>query len=247
MSSTDIPAVNESGLDQLLKPILDSAAQYLIRLAEPGLEFVPEKLRRPLFVVHQTLSGELRALLELRTVYGDMIVCRIAAARHPWEQGELTHYQHLRLVWSHFLRLHSTFEHKLAELGQYHREALELFSADIEPMDADAYPGQAGIVSGETATCRERQTDRWYEVAPKPEQSAIFPQMRVASDWPDGLSPFADHYDGARRELLSEIDTTAEMVGAAIAGFLVCHGRALLDVIERYNNMLTNFQKSRTD
>src|SRR5665647_1560108 len=110
MGSIEMQAVSKSGFDGLVAPIMKVAAENLLGLAEPDFEFVPEKLRGGMKAVHHRLSGELRALFELLTVYDDLMVCRILAQEYPWRKNELTRYEHLRLAWSQFARLGSNFE-----------------------------------------------------------------------------------------------------------------------------------------
>jgi hypothetical protein len=242
MSSIEMQAVSKSGFDGLMAPIVKVAAENLLALAEPDFEFVPEKLRRVIKAVHHRLSGELRALFELLTVYDDLMVCRILAREYPWRQNEITPYEHLRLAWSQCARLSSSFERHMNELIQHHREALELFSSDFElPV-----PGERLDRSGSSqaaADGRDRPVDRWYEVAPKSPAAPGVADMRVASKWPDTLSPFAQHYDQANSEVVREIDAKIATVGSDVTGFLVNHGAALLDGIERYNAMIKNFRR----
>ena len=242
MSSIEMQAVSKSGFDGLMAPIVKVAAENLLALAEPDFEFVPEKLRRGMKAVHHRLSGELRALFELLTVYDDLMVCRIVAQEYPWRQNEITPYEHLRLAWSQLARLSSSFERHMNELIQHHREALELFSSDFELPDLGERLDRSGS-SQATADCRDRPVDRWYEVAPKSPAAAGVADMRVASNWPDTLPPFAQHYDLARSELVRELDAKIATVGSDVTGFLVNHGAALLDGIERYNAMIKNFRR----
>jgi hypothetical protein len=241
MGSIEIQTVSKSGLDGLMAPIVKVAAENLMGLSEPDFEFVPEKLRRGMKAVHHRLSGELTALFELLTVYGDLMVCRILAREYPWRKSELTHYEHLRLAWSQFARLSSSFERHMDEVIQHHSEALELFSSDFEPPDSDEHSDRGGL-RRVAADCRNRPVDRWYAVAPKV-GATIVADMRVASEWPDTLPPFTQYYNEAQSELVHEIDVEIATVGPAIAGFLISYGVAFLDGIERYNEMIRNFRR----
>jgi hypothetical protein len=231
------------GLDGLMAPIVKVASENLLVLAEPDFEFVPEKLRRGMKAVYHRLSGELRALFELLTVYDDLMVCRILAQEYPWRRNEITPYEHLRLAWSQFVRLSGSFERHMNELIQHHRAALELFSSDFELPDSGERRDRSGS-SQATADSRDRPVDRWYEVAPKsPAATDVAADMRIASKWPDTLPPFAQHHDQAKSELVLEIDGKIATVGSDVTGFLVNYGAALLDGIERYNQMVRNFRR----
>jgi hypothetical protein len=243
MSSIDMQAVSKSGFDGLMAPIVKVAAENLLTLAEPDFEFVPAKLRRGMKAVHDRLSGELRALFELLTVYDDLKVCRILAQQYPWQQNEITPYEHLRLAWSQFVRLSDGFERHVNELIQHHREALELFSSDFELPDPGEHSARSGP-SQATTDGHDRPVDRWYEVAPKsPGATVVAAGIRVASKWPDAGPPFARHYDRAKSELVHEIDAKLVAVDSDVTGFLVDHGAALIDGIERYNQMIGNFRR----
>jgi hypothetical protein len=235
MSATDEPAVGEADLDQLMASILAAAGANLLQLSEPDLDFLPARMRRGVAAVCARLKHELRTLLELRTGYGDLLACRLAATRYPWKKGELTPYQHLRLVWSQFIRLRDGFERLLTELRDHHRGALELFSLDGGA--ADDPPPRTRV------DIRESSPDRWFEVAPGPEAQPVFMDMRVASDWSDPLPPFAGHADSARNALLSAIDAEIGARGNALAAFLTAHGPSLTDMIVRYNDMAGNFRR----
>ena len=126
------------------------------------------------------------------------------------------------------------------EIIQHHREALELFSSDFELPDSGERLDRSGSRRA-AADCRP--VDRWYEVAPKVCAATIVADMRVASEWPDTLPLFAQYYDEAQGELVREIDAKIATVGPAITGFLVSYGAGLLDGIERYNEMIRNFQR----
>ena len=243
MCAIETQTESKPGLDRLMAPIVKVAAENLLALAEPDFEFVPEKLRRGMKAVHHRLSGELRALFELLTVYDDLMVCRILAQEYPWRQNEITPYEHLRLAWSQFVRLSSSFERHMNEVIQHHREAIELFSSDFELPDLGERLDRSGS-SQATADCRDRPVDRWYEVAPKSQAATVVvADMRLASKWPDTLPPFAQHYDKAKSELVLEIDAKIATVGSDVTGFLVNYGAALLDGIERYNQMVRNFRR----
>lgn len=241
MNSIDTQSISKDSLAGLMAPIVEVAAENLVRLSEPDFEFVPEKLRRGMKAIHYRLSGEIKTLFELLTVYDDLIACRSLAQEYPWRKSELTHYQHLRLAWSQFYRLSSNFDRYMDEVSQHLHEALEFFSADFELPDPGGRLDRTGLKRG--AEYQDNPVDRWYVVAPKPASANIVAEMRVASDWPGSLAPFTQYYAKAQGELLREIDAKIATAGADIAGFLVTHGAALLDLIGRYNEMIKNFQR----
>jgi hypothetical protein len=242
MSSIEMQGVSKSGFDGLMAPIVKVAAENLLALAEPDFEFVPEKLKRGMGAVHHRLSGEIRALFELITVYDDLKICRIIAQEYPWRQNDITPYEHLRLAWSQFARLSSGFVRHKNELIQHHREALELFSSDFELPDSGVRLDRSGL-SQATADCRDRPVDRWFEVAPKSPAATVIADIRIASKWPDTLPPFAQYRDQAQSELVREIDEKIAWMGRDITGFLVDYSAGLVDGIERYNEMIKNFRR----
>lgn len=241
MNAIDTQAVSKDILAGLMAPIVELGAENLMGLSEPDFEFVPPKLRRGMAALHRLLSGEMRALFELLTVYNDLLACRTFAQKYPWQKSELTHYEHLRLAWCQYIRIESTFDRYMYEAGQYLSEAIDLFSADFELPDPGEAPDRAGFKWD--ASCRENPVDRWYTVAPRSAGAAIVPEMRVASTWPGALAPFTEHYVAARSELLRQIDERTTAVGSAIAGFFVAHHAALLDLVGRYNDMIKNFRR----
>jgi hypothetical protein len=169
------------------------------------------------------------------------MACRIFAQEYPWQNGELTYYEHLRLAWSQCARLGTIFDRYMHEASQHLTEAIDLFSADFELPDLAKGPDRTD--SKWDASCREKPVDRWYAVAPKSAAGAIVPKMRVASNWPGSVAPFNDHYAVARNELLREIDARIATVGSSTAGFLVAHGAAVIDLVGRYNEMIKNFRR----
>ncbi len=236
MTRVDKATVSE--IDRLIAPIVELAGENLMCLSDPSFEFVPDRTRGGISAIHQRLKAELRALLQLRTVYGDMIACRVVAGEYPWARGELSHYQHLRLAWSQFARLSDMFNESMKEIDCLHGETLELLSVDVER--ADGWSAGGGALPTE-AIDRGALVDRWYDVAPK-SGLPIFDTMRVASEWSDVAHPFADHYGAARSELLGQIGAKMQAVASGIAGFLSDHGDELIDLIGRYNDMVRNYR-----
>ncbi|WP_454648809.1 hypothetical protein [Bradyrhizobium liaoningense] len=218
-------------IDERIVSIIELAGEELMRSSDPSFEFVPERMRGGILTVHQRLKAELAALLNLRTVYGDLIVCRVVAGDYPWIHNQLSPYQHLRLAWLQLTQLSSMFDRSRTELDRLHNETLELLSIDVERDVADGSP---------QAVERSARADRWFEVMPQPGASASA-TMRIASELStDAL--VAEYCDAARRDLLEQIDATIRIVGSGIAFFLSRHGAELVDLIGRYNDMIENIQ-----
>ncbi|WP_271585148.1 hypothetical protein [Bradyrhizobium sp. CCBAU 45389] len=236
MSRVDEPTVSE--IDRLIAAIVDLAGDNLISLSDPSLDFVPDGVRAGIATIHQRLKAEVRALLELRTVYGDLVACQVLARGYPWARGELSHYQHLRLAWSQLTRLSGTYDQLILEIDRLHNETLDLLSVDVE---REIPPSDGGSTRRTEVVDRRARWDRWYEVAPQSGPS-IFESMRVASEWSDVARPFSDYYDTARRELLGQIDVMMRTVATGIADFLAKHRDELTDLIGRYNDMIGNFR-----
>lgn len=220
-------------IDERIVSIIELAGENLMRLSDPSFEFVPERMTGAISAIHQRLKAELAALLNLRTVYGDLIVCRIVAGSYPWIDNELSPYQHLRLAWLQLTRLSSMFDHSMTELDRLHNETLELLSIDVER----AADGSPRTRAGE----RNTRVDRWFEVVPQHE-APTFETMRVASELSIADALIAEYCDAARRELLGQIDATVQIVSSSIAGFLSDHGDELIDLIGRYNDMIENLE-----
>lgn len=218
-------------IDERIVSIIELAGEELMRLSDPSFEFVPERMRGGILTVHQRLKAELAALLNLRTVYGDLIVCRVAAGDYPWIHNQLSPYQHLRLAWLQLTQLSSMFDRSWTELDRLHNETLELLSIDVERDVADGSP---------QAVERSARADRWFEVMPQPGASAS-ETMRIASELSTDVL-VAEYCDAARRDLLEQIDATIRIVGSSIACFLSRHGAELVDLIGRYNDMIENIQ-----
>ncbi|MBR0959012.1 hypothetical protein [Bradyrhizobium japonicum] len=221
-------------IDERIVSIIELAGEELMRLSDPSFEFVPEQMAGGILAVHQRLKAELAALLNLRTVYGDLIVCRVVAGNYPWIHNQLSPYQHLRLAWLQLKQLTSTFDHSITELHRLHDETLELLSIDIEREVVGGSPRTSAVE-------RSARADRWFQVIPQREASTV-ETMRIASELAiaDGL--VAEYCDAARRELLEQIDATVQIVHSSIAGFLSGRGCELMDLIGRYNDMIRNLQ-----
>jgi hypothetical protein len=218
-------------IDERIVSIIELAGEELMRQSDPSFEFVPERMRGGISTVHQRLKAELAALLNLRTVYGDLIVCRVVADDYPWIHNQLSPYQHLRLAWLQLTQLGSMFDRSRTELDRLHNETLELLSIDVERDVAD---GSAQAVE------RSAGADRWFEVMPQPGASASA-TMRIASELSTDVL-VTEYCDAARRDLLEQIDATIRIVGSSIACFLSRHGAELVDLIGRYNDMIENIQ-----
>jgi hypothetical protein len=203
-----------------------------MRLSDPSFEFVPEQMTRGILAVHRRLKAELAALLSLRTVYGDLIVCRVVAANNPWTHNQLSPYQHLRLAWLQLKQLTSMFDHCATELDRLHDETLELLSIDLER------EAECGAPTGRVIE-RSGRADRWFEVMPQGEAPMV-DTVRIASEL--SIAPVPGYCDAARRDLLEQIDATEQIVHSRIAGFLSRRGGELTDLIGRYNEMIRNLQ-----
>lgn len=230
MSRVDGLAPGE--IDERIVSIIELAGEELMRLSDPSLEFVPERMKGGILTVHQRLKAELAALLNLRTVYGDLIVCRVVAGDYPWIHNQLSPYQHLRLAWLQLTQLSSMFDRSMTELDRLHNETLELLSIDVERDAADDSPQTVE---------RSTRADRWFEVMPQCEASTLA-TMRIASELATADVLVAEYCDAARRELLEQIDATIQIVGSGIASFLSRHEGELVDLIGRYNDMIENLQ-----
>ncbi|MDX3965470.1 MAG: hypothetical protein QHD01_02580 [Bradyrhizobium sp.] len=230
MSRVDGLAPGE--IDERIVSIIELAGEELMRLSDPSFEFVPERMKGGILTVHQRLKAELAALLNLRTVYGDLIVCRVVAGDYPWIHNQLSPYQHLRLAWLQLTQLSSMFDRSMTALDRLHNETLELLSIDVERDAADDSPQTVE---------RGTRADRWFEVMPQCEASTLA-TMRIASELATADVLVAEYCDAARRELLEQIDATIQIVGSGIAGFLSRHEGELVDLIGRYNDMIENLQ-----
>jgi len=227
-----VDALTTGEIDERIASIIELAGEGLMRLSDPSFEFVPEQMKGGISAVHQRLKVELAALLSLRTVYGDLIVCRVVADNYPWIHNQLSPYQHLRLAWLQLTQLSSMFDQSMTELDRLHNETLELLSIDVERNVADDSP---------QAVERITRADRWFEVMPQGETSTLA-TMRIASELATADVLVGEYCDAARRELLEQIDATIQIVGSGIAGFLSRHEAELVDLIGRYNDMIENLQ-----
>ncbi|MCS3501767.1 hypothetical protein M2189_008722 [Bradyrhizobium japonicum] len=221
-------------IDERIISIIEPAGEELMRFSDPSFEFVPERMRGGISAIHERLRAELAELLKLRTVYGDLIVCRIVASNYPWTHDQLSPYQHLRVAWLQLTQLSSMFDRSMTELDRLHDETLELLSIDVEGVFADASPRTRAVEQNARA-------DRWFEVVPHHEVQT-FERMRIASQLPIADALVFEYCDAARRELLEQIDATTKVVSSGIAVFLSRHGAELLDLIGRYNGMIENFR-----
>ena len=221
-------------INRLISPLVELAGENLMSLSEPSFEFVPEQMRGGISTIHQRLKAELEALLQLETVYRDLVVCRVVASNYPWLRDELSLYQHLRLAWLQLAQLSSMFDHSMTEIERLHGETLELLSVDVERAVVHGTPQASG---GD----RSMRVDRWFAVSPR-QETPTFETMRIASEWSTDAALFASHCSAVRGELLEQIDATVQIVGSNIGRFLSDHGGELMDLIGRYNNMVENLQ-----
>ncbi|MDF0578244.1 hypothetical protein [Bradyrhizobium yuanmingense] len=219
-------------INRLISPIVELADKNLMRLSEPSFEFVPEQMRGGITTIHRRLKAELEALLKLVTVYGDLGICRVVASNYPWQNDELSPYQHLRLAWLQLVQLSSMFDHSMTEVDRLHSETLELLSIDVARAVFRGTPRAGG---GD----RSMRVDRWFAVAPQHEAPTL-ETLRMASEWSSDAALFASHCSAVRDELLEQIDATVQIVGTSICRFLLDHAAELMDLIGRYNNMLEN-------
>jgi hypothetical protein len=241
MNSAPARIARQDDLKELMAPIVSVAAAHLMELSEAKFEFVPDYARSGIAAVYRRLRDEVKGLLALCTVHGDLVACRMTAQEFPWHDDELSRSQHLKLAWSRFRRLAAIFESELKAVCECHKEAVMMFSVDAEVPEAETYlgptsPPSDGYVGG-------RSGSRWDEEAPDPACATAYADMTVGCERRDTHPSLGGSYEEARDELLGEIDAQIETVRETIRGVLRDHAAALGGLIERFNDMVRNFRE----
>ncbi|MDI3561867.1 hypothetical protein [Bradyrhizobium sp. Arg816] len=232
--SSVVGVLTTSEIDERIVSIIELAGERLMRLSDPSFEFVTERMRGGILIIHQRLKAELASLVELRTVYGDLMVCRVVARDYSRGHDQVSPYQHLRLAWLQLKQLGNMFDHSMSELDRLHNETLELLSIDVET-------AAVGDAPRTRLSEREAPADRWFAIMPR-HGVPRFERMRVPGELSIADADVAEYCDNARRELLAQLDATVDIVSSGIAGFLSNHGGELLDLIGRYNDLIDNLQ-----
>lgn len=229
-------------LEEALKPIIDVAPKYLIRVDEPDLNFVPENLREGALAAHFQLTNCLKALFELQTVHDDLIVCSVVAAAYPWRKKEITRHEHLSLAWSQFVNLCYLFEEKFKLMGKHYNAALRLFAVKGGAIAVGDGVREISSVLGPHIQRRGRHVHQWYDAHPAVKDFRLFETLQVANNWPDGWPEFESFYEIARDELCREIAVAIDETNRIILKLLKDKGPQLAAIIVRYNGLIDRFK-----
>jgi hypothetical protein len=229
-------------VEDQLQRIAVSAAVILGTAAAPGIDSVPERLRGAIVEIHGRLRGIVEALLELQSSYEDMDACRAIALAAPAQGSNLSPYQQLRLAHCRLAQLCSTFDATILRLERNYNEALELLSADEEPIDMTL------LVQSVRATCSmdaDGPTQQWFAASPSSAELPFLNTLRIASRWPEHWPPFETFEEQIRSELVLRLERSRNEMKTVLAGVLRAHGSALQELVERHGTMMRNFQSQR--
>jgi hypothetical protein len=239
MTVTSAEADVDETVEGLLRGIAVSAVAFLGTPSAPGIDGVPEHLRGAIAEVHGRLRGIVAAVLELQTSHDDMDMCRAVALATPAQGGDVSPYQQLRLAHCQSAYLCATFDATVLRLEEKYNEALELLSADEEPIDISR------LVQGTRVTWptdADGPTRQWFAVAPSSAEPPFLNTLRVASRWPEQWPAFGTFEEQVRSELVFRIERNQHDMKAILASVVLAHGAALQALVERHGAMMRNFQ-----
>jgi hypothetical protein len=229
--------------DQIISlfiPMVDEMQQYLMPIGanKKELTFIEDaKQRAAMYQLASMLSGSIRALLELHSVYEDLVTCHRMARRYPWRGTKITRSQHLQFVWVQFLNQCYLFreKYKLA-VNQLNRckSALE-HSAPI--------PMKQGLkeIDDKLQRLIRRRGQHFHEWFEHHTHVQFFSMIEIINSVKKTSGPWSDvkgHYSDAKAMLGDEIESVAEFMEAMLKGTVRNHIANLVKLLRRYNRLL---------
>ncbi|WP_441279249.1 hypothetical protein AB7783_26625 [Tardiphaga sp. 172_B4_N1_3] len=224
----------QDNVASLLERLACSADVYVRGMVARDAVYIPQHLRAAVVEVSEGLAGILDALFGIQALHDDAFVLK-ALAQSPPPPGDIREIAHQRVLTTHLRYLEVVFSAGLRRLADEFNGFLHVTSADEEPIELDRIVERAGV--------------RWLVAAPSGTAAAYDvaqmwpPDPEIASRSPREWPPLAAVSDRARSELLLRVQDRCEGMEAVLAIITETHGPALLELIERHNVMIRNFEQ----
>jgi hypothetical protein len=226
----------QDNVASLLERLARSADVYVRGMVARDAVYIPQHLRASVVEVSERLLGILDALFGIQALHDDACVLK-ALAQSPPPPDDSREPAHQRVLSTHLRYLEAAFSAGLPRLADEFNALLQVTSADEEPIDLDRIVERAGV--------------QWLVAAPSGKARAMayaaaqmeLPDLGNASRGPREWPPLAAVSDRARSERLLRVQDRCEGMEAVLAIITETHGPALLELIERHNVMIRNFER----
>jgi hypothetical protein len=226
----------QDNVASLLKRLAQSADVYVRGMVARDAVYIPEHLRAAVVEVSERLASILDALFGIQALHDDAYVLK-AFAQSPPPPGDIRESAHQRVLSAHLRHLEVVFSAGLRRLSDEFTAFLQVTSADEESIELDRIVERAGV--------------RWLVAAPFGKGIALAydaaqmwpPDPEIANRSPREWPPLAAVSDRARSELLLRVQDRCEGMAAVLTIITETHEPALLELIERHNTMIRNFER----
>jgi hypothetical protein len=232
--------VSDSEVQSEVHPLLEglslSADAYIRGNVARDAPYVPDRLRPSIIDISDRLATVLDALFEIDALCDDAAVLGLMAeSQHPF--GDISAYQAHRMFEAHKSCLDGAFPEALFRLTNAFNATLQAASADEEQIDLARIMREAG--GGWQFSAVRSEHGSGVGRTDQPLGGAPYAEGRQLREWP----PLARVSDHQQSELRRQLRDQHECMQAALTAILKAHGPALLELVDRHNAMMQNFER----
>jgi hypothetical protein len=232
----------------LFMPMIDETNPYLLPISanKQDLAFVEDPEQRAvLFDIAATLNAALRALLELHSVYEDLVTCYNMARRYPWRGTKIKRSQHLQFVWVQFINQCYLFKEKYKLAAGQINQAKKIFKQG-PPIVVGVGLKEIDKALGKLIRVRGQHFHEWFEHN-KHVQFFTMIELINATKRIDGpWGNIEGHYKDAKMMLGWEIESAGEFVESFFKGTVRSQIDDLAKATREYNRIVKRIERQST-
>lgn len=231
-------------LVRLYSPLLEAAKKYVI---VPGrLKLSPnvdKAVATDVEAIHELVVEAVRATFALRSVYEDLLLCKIMSKSFPWKSKKISKAQHLGFVWEQFVNLCYLFEERYKVAGEAINRCHMAFGAEKKLFEKIG-EGTKKIKKhlGEQIAARGRHVHESSSHDQLIKEFSIIELADRLSKKKGELGNIDAHYRNVRRVLGSDVQNAAYVVEGFISEFMNRHGEKLTEHVNRFNGIIEQLQ-----
>jgi hypothetical protein len=207
----------------ILLPIIDDSSVLIhaSQSADYFDEVSDRTLRQALQQVAGILGGTMRAILELHSVYEDMITCHRMTRRYPWRGTQIKRSQHLQFVWVQFVNQCYLFHEKYKLTINQLNRCNKVFGR--EPIAISPGLKEINKAMGKLIRARGQHFHEWFE---HNKHIQFFTMVELINSVKKEDGPLGDvegHYADAKNILCAEIEATTMFAEAFFRKRITLH------------------------
>lgn len=223
----------ESALEKL-HPLLD-AAQCILRHPAPQFDDISDvESRKALEATCFLLHEALKALLELNSVYDDIVIALQMGRRFPWHGYEIRKSDHLKFIWFQHVNLCYLFEEKLKLVRNALGRVETILDHDFEMVHLSLMQKNVKKILGRHIRSRGQTFHEWYQHQESLRDYRMF-EFTCKYEKSDGYSDFVErHYRHTKSIILREILASAQFMQACLADIFEHQAEHLSECLKKF-------------